>query len=425
MSKLKPFPATFLWGASTSAHQVEGNNHNQWSDWEFKNAQSLASNSKYFIEQLNKYGYPINWAAIKSSAQDPNNYISGNADEHYEHYAADFQLLKKLKLNSYRFSVEWSRIQPSKNQWDQTAIKHYHQYIQELKQLSIEPILTIWHWTMPGWFCELGGFEKKENLKYFYDFVSFIGQEYSQDLKFIIILNEPNSYTSLGYGLGLWPPARKNLVLSIKVYRNLMAAHVKSYHLLKQHNSNLQIGIAMTLSDTAAAAPNSIVNKLAIKIKDYLWNWWFLDKCRSSLDFIGINFYFKEFINWRFQLKNPAYPVSDLGAYMEPSAIYSIIKKTWSRYGKTLIITENGLADSEDKNRIWWLSETINALQLALNDGINIIGYLHWSLLDNFEWAFGWWPKFGLVKVNRETQERTIKRSAIWLANKISELAKP
>jgi beta-glucosidase len=156
-----------------------------------------------------------------------------------------------------------------------------------------------------------------------------------------------------------------------------------------------------------------------IKSYIYIGNWWFLDRIKDSLDFIGLNYYFTEYRNWWGKTANPKSPINDLGWYMEPSGIYPLLIKLWNRYKKPIIITENGLADAKDTHRQWWLQETIQALQKALADGVDLRGYLHWSLLDNFEWAYGWWPKFGLVAVDRETMRRTLRPSAKWLAKTI------
>ncbi len=153
-----------------------------------------------------------------------------------------------------------------------------------------------------------------------------------------------------------------------------------------------------------------------------MWNWWFLNRVREQLDFIGINFYSTHYISWLWKEKNPDNPHNDLGWYMEPSAIYDVLVKTADRYGLPMIITENGLADAGDKQRQWWLEQTIAAMQRALAKGVPLKGYLHWSLLDNFEWAYGWWPEFGLVHVDRKTMKRSVRSSAKWFGSEIKRI---
>src|SRR5258708_35839284 len=137
------FPKGFLWGGSTSAHQGEGGSHNQWTQWELKHAEKLAASA-----EKRQHWLPV-WDEIKNQAEDPKNYISDGGVNHYSRYPEDFGLVKQLGLNSFRFSVEWSRIEPEKGQWDQAAIDHYKNYIKELKKRGIKPVINLWHWTIP------------------------------------------------------------------------------------------------------------------------------------------------------------------------------------------------------------------------------------------------------------------------------------
>src|SRR5262249_55831933 len=154
----------------------------------------------------------------------------------------------------------------------------------------------------------------------------------------------------------------------------------------------------------------------------YFWNWWFVNRVKRYQDFVGFNYYFTDYYRG-FGRANPKLPVNDLGWYMEPEGLYPIIMRIWSHYNKPIIVTENGVADAHDQYRQWWLEETIVALERALSEGADVRGYLHWSLLDNFEWKYGWWPKFGLVAVDRaHGMKRTIRPSAKWLAAHIAKL---
>jgi beta-glucosidase len=353
------FPADFMWGGSTAAHQVEGNNHNQWSVWELAHAEKLASNAK------KRFGSLSIWKDIEDKATKPENYISGKGIDHYNRYKEDFKLAKDLNLNSFRFTVEWSRLEPKQGQWDEEAFEHYRQYIQELRKKGMEPVLNIFHWTMPVWFANKGGFEKKKNLEYFDHFVHKVAQELLPHVRYVITINEPNVYASFSYLTGEWPPQKKNPLLFIKVYWNLAQAHRRAYYLLKHHKPSLQIGIAAQLAN-----------------------------------------------------------IHDMGWYMEPEGIYPLLVRLWARYKKPIIITENGVADMHDQYRRWWLEETIVAMERALSEGIDLKGYFHWSLLDNFEWSTGWWPKFGLIAVNPQNMKRTVRPSAKWFAHQISKINK-
>lgn len=417
MDKYKSeFPPNFFWGASTASHQVEGGTKNQWSEWETANAKNMASTAHQ------RLGWLPGWHDIKEQAEDPNNYISGKGIEHYKKYEQDFDIAaKELNLNALRFGIEWSRLEPEEGKWDEKEVEHYRKYIAELRKRGLEPFLNIWHWTMPVWFTKKGGFEKRQNLKYFLRFVQKIADEYVDDVSYVITLNEPNVYVTYSYLYGEWPPNRKSFVLSTIVYFNLVKAHKKAYKILKQKKPSLMVGLASQLANIQAKRPHNIWDGLTTKTMRYAWNWWFLNRVRKQQDFIGFNYYFSDYYK-HFKRDNPRVPVSDMGWYMEPEGLYPLLLRTWSHYKKPIIITENGVADSEDQFRQWWLEETVVAMEKALSEGVQVAGYFHWSLLDNFEWAYGWWPKFGLVEVDHNHgMKRTIRKSGKWYAKYIKE----
>jgi len=361
----------------------------------------------------------LNWSDIKEEATNKNNYISGEAVDHYTKYEEDFDLLKELNLNAYRFGIAWSRIEPEKDKIDKKEIEHYRNYIKALKKRNIEPVITLWHWTHPLWFEELGGFEKKENIKYFVKFAKTLAPIFKElKVKYIITINEPCVVTSASYIEGRWPPEKKSKLLGFKVLNNLIKAHKEVYKELKKSNHSLQIGVAKNNQDNQLGN-NKISTKIAKKIADKSWNYYFLDKIKRQQDFIGLNYYFRNNIvglkkNLGYKCENPNKDKSDLGWDMYPYGIYNVIKNLDNRYKKPIIITENGLADAKDEKRKWWLDETFKALEKAKKEDLNLIGYLHWSLLDNFEWREGFWPKFGLIDVDRKTMKRTIRDSAYY-----------
>src|SRR3990167_7518539 len=162
---------------------------------------------------------------------------------------------------------------------------------------------------------------------------------------------------------------------------------------------------------------------MSTKIMRYFWNWWFYRRIRKQQDFVGFNYYNTDYYTGLVKLKNPTTPLNDLGKYMEPEGLYPLLLRAWARYKKPIFITENGVADARDQYRQWWLEQSIIAMERALSEGVDVRGYFHWSLLDNFEWAYGWWPKFGLVEVDRANgMKRTIRPSALWFAGKIKKL---
>ncbi len=417
MISRQKFPKDFLWGASTASHQVEGGTVNQWSVWELAHASDLAAGAEKRLHKL------PDWKDIKPQAESPENYVSGQAVDHYNRYEEDFDILEKLQFNSLRFGVEWSRIEPKEGAFDLEAIKHYHDYIDSLNNRGITPILNVWHWTMPTWFTDKGGFERKENIALFEAYVQKVTEEYGDKVKYFITLNEPSVYTSISYISGEWPPQQKSIKVALKVYRNLAKAHNRAYAIMKAVNPALQIGIAAHLTNIQPRRPHNLLDVVSTKLMSYGWNWWFVNRVRRHQDFVGINHYRTEYYQNFGSQHTPQVPVNDLGWYMEPEGIYPLITRAWAKYKKPIIITENGVADRNDAYRQWWIEQTVIAMQRALSDGVDLKGYMHWSLLDNFEWADGWWPKFGLVAVDRDNDmKRTPRPSALWFAHYMVEL---
>ena len=415
---IKPvvFPKGFFWGASTSSYQVEGGNHTQWTVWELSHAAELAQTA------FTRYGWLPVWQSIKKEVTEPENYVSRKAVNHFELYKKDFKLLGELNLTAFRFGIEWARVEPEDGVWDEVAWKHYRDYIIELKKTGVEPFLNIWHWTVPVWFDEKGGFKKARNLAYFKRFVEKLGRELGKEIRYVLTINEPNTYIGRGYVDGTWPPQEKNIWNAAVVYYNLVRAHRIAYKALKKQKPSLQIGAATQLGNIQAKRKHSIVDRTTVRAMRYVWNWWFLNRIRRYQDFVGFNYYFTDYYQG-FKPLNPKTPLNDMGWYMEPEGLFPLLICIKNRYKKPIIITENGVADREDKYRRWWIEESIVAMERAISEGADVRGYFHWSLLDNFEWGDGWWPKFGLVEVDRKTLKRTIRPSAEWYAQAIAERA--
>jgi beta-glucosidase len=414
----KLFPDDFLWGASTAGHQVEGGNYDQWTVWELAHAAELAETA------ADRLRWMPDWLRFKAEAEKPSNYVSGKGVDHFSRYKEDFDILKKIGLNAFRFGIEWSRIEPERGVWDKKAIDHYHNYLHELKKRGIEPVINLWHWTHPVWFEELGGWTVSENLRHFERFVQKIADEFGQDVTYILTVNEPNNYMALSHLTGEWPPQSRNPIKALWVFRNLAKAHNKAYDILKAANPDLMVGPATQFNNAMPKRPGHWLDTKVAKVVDYIWNWWFVNRIKGKIDFIGFNYYFTQYFQ-NFKQVNPPTPTNDLGWYMEPAGLAEIIAKTWLKYHKPIMITENGVADASDKYRQWWLKETMQALITSRKSGIDIIGYLHWSLLDNFEWKYGWWPKFGLVAVDRENDmKRTVRPSTVWWAKQLAVLKK-
>lgn len=403
------------WGASTSAHQVEGGNHNQWSVWELESASELAANSE------KKYAHWLpRWDDIKAEAQDPKNYVSGKAADHYNLYEQDFDLLEKLNMNAFRFSIEWSRVEPEEGQWDEKEIEHYRKYLRSLKSRGIEPMVTMWHWTMPVWFTQMGDFEKRSNIKYFERYVTKMMQELGEHINYVTTLNEPNVYVGMSYGQNTWPPQDRGTYRLPLVYWNLIRTHKKAYKAIKKVKPTAQIGIAQHLT-YFYSGDEKFISRTIVKIAGWFMNWMFFSWSRATHDFIGLNYYQTNRIIG-FRVDNEDKKRSDYGWEMLPGNVEHLLVEAHQRYDKPIMIMENGLADAGDKDRKWWLEEMLKAIDNASAKGANIEGYMYWSLLDNFEWADGFWPRFGLVEVDYKTQKRTIRASAKWFGEQIKKI---
>lgn len=403
MSAGQKFPKRFLWGVATAAHQVEGGTHNQWSVWELENAKTLAAKAKYH------YGDLQNWHDIEAAATNPDNYVSGRGVEHYERFKDDIAIARTLNMNALRFSVEWSRIEPNEGAWDSAAIAHYKDYVAELKRSGIEPIMTLFHFTLPVWFTDLGGFEKRSNIRYFLRFVEKILTEIGHDITYVITINEPEVYTFESYYLGHWPPAKASKLQAVRLLNNLIVAHNRASKLIHGLSRRYKVSIAKN-SNYFYGGDDAKLSVLSANVLQYFQDDYILKRVYRTCDFIGVNFYFSNRV-YGYRIHNPDQTVSDLGWDMSPSDLEHALVRLSEKYKLPIIITENGCADAGDEKRQWWMSHTIVAMQRAIASGVDLRGYLHWSLLDNFEWDKGKWPRFGLVEVDYKTMKRSVRPS--------------
>lgn len=397
----KDFSEDFLWGASTSAYQVEGGISNDWSEWEKENSHRLASEAK------EKFGNLKNWQDIKREAEDPSNYISGNSTDHYNRYREDIKLLKVLGLNSYRFSVEWSRIEPSPGNFDQKEIEHYQDVVRACREEGIEPMVTLWHFTNPIWVRDLGGWTSWKVVDHFLRYVDTMVTSLP-GVKYWLIVNEPELYARFTHIFAYWPPAKKSLLLYFRSVSILVKTTQKASKMIHDKVPGSLVGIASHYSYIQAYNDkwyNHAFKKFAI----WWWNFSFLDRVIKKLDFVGINYYFHARMDKGIEV-NRNDIVSDLGWELFPKGMYYVLRDVWKRYQKPIIITEHGLADKENKRREWYVKKSLLYARKAMNvHGVELKGYFHWSLLDNFEWDKGYWPRFGLVEVDYESKKRTIR----------------
>ncbi|MDB5168096.1 MAG: putative beta-glucosidase [Candidatus Saccharibacteria bacterium] len=408
------FPKKFLWGAATSAHQVEGNTHNQWTVWEFENTIALATRASYHFEELE------NWPQIKLAAKDPSNYVSAKGADHYTRYAEDFDLLKNMQMNAFRFSIEWSRVEPQEGAWNVEAIEHYKQYVNALKRRNVEPIVTLFHFTLPVWFSEIGGFEKRRNVKYFTRFAEKIIRELGISVRYVVTINEPELYAIESYLGGHWPPNKTSKWTTWRMFNNLAYAHNQAARTIHAINRRYKVSIAKN-SCYVYAGDNAVLSRFSAAVLQYIRDDYFLKKVVKQCDWLGVNYYFSDRV-YGYRVHNPDKKLSDLGWDLSPENIQYALERLHEKYQLPIIITENGLADADDSQRQWWISQTLLAMHRAMKNGVKLEGYLHWSLLDNFEWDKGFWPRFGLISVDYTTKKRSLRPSAVWYGKIIKYL---
>lgn len=371
------FPNGFLWGSAVSSYQVEGGIDNN------------------------------DWAQAAREKKVP---LASAACDHYNRFEEDFDIAKKLNQNAHRFSVEWARIEPEEGRWNFEAIEHYREILTALRKRNIEPFITLWHFTLPLWFSKKGGWVNKKSVACFVRYSSFIADQYKDLIKFWITINEPTIYASHSYITGKWPPQKKKRIISyFRVTRNLIKAHKRTYEAIKEIDTSARIGIAKN-NAYFEAYQNKSVNRILKRLADKNWNFRFLDSVKQHQDFIGLNHYHHNRINFGFN-KNENKIVSDMGWELYPEAMYYVLCGL-RKYKKPIYVLENGLADAKDEKREWFIEETLKNVHRAIKEGARVKGYFYWSLLDNFEWADGYRPKFGLVEVDFKTQKRTIRPSA-------------
>lgn len=397
------FPKSFLWGVATSSHQIEGGNYNNWTVWELENAKTLAKSAGYKLKD-----FPI-WPDIKQAATDPKNYVSGRSTDHYNRYEEDFEIIRKMNLNSFRFSVEWSRVEPDEGVWNVTEIEHYKRYIKALKQRGIEPVLTLYHWTVPVWFAKKGAFEKSRNIEYFVRFAEKIVEELGSELHLIITVNEPDTVSSHGYYFQEHPPQKRSALKLFWVYRNHLKAHKRVYDLIRRRSRRFKIGFVKSYSHVVKG-DDRLLTGFAVALDRFVRDWVVLRYVGRRQDFIGLNYYFTDvYRGLKIVHENPK--VSDLGWELNPEGLEYVLKRL-AKYKKPLYVFETGVADMHDQYRRDWLNKTIVSVQRARVDGADVRGYFHWSLLDNFEWAYGNWPRFGLIGIDYDNNMRRIPRKS-------------
>lgn len=416
-TKERKFPDGFLWGAATAAHQVEGGMHNNWSEWEKKNAARLAGEAKGRWEKWQQEKFPEMFIS--------ENYLSGRACDHYNRFAEDFDLAKSLGHNAHRFSIEWSRIEPSEGKFDEKEIEHYRQVIRALRDRGMEPFVTLWHWTHPVWLEEKGGAESSEFPGYFSRYARYVTEKLGTEVKFWMTLNEPTSVILNSYWQGNWPPQKRSIFAVLKVFRVLSRAHNLAYDEIKKNHPEAQVGFGNILEYIEPADSNNPINRFTVWLAGYFADRKFLKMVAGKNDYLAMQYYFHRKLDLLGRNKNANKTISDLGWEVYPEGIYHILRDL-KKHNLPIYITENGIADADDSRRAEFIREHLAQVGRAIGEGVDVRGYFYWSLLDNFEWDKGFWPRFGLIGVDYETLERKVRQSALEYAkicrkNKITD----
>ncbi len=384
----------FLWGTATSSYQVEGNNLNN--DWYFWQEKGLVP-------------------------------VCGDSCQHLLRFKDDLDIIKNLSQNAYRFSIEWSRVQPQINSWDEKAIEEYRNILLSLRDSNITPMVTLWHFTLPMWFLEKGGWENKENVDYFLEYVKRIVSEFSEFVDTWVTLNEPLVYVYNSYLEGIWPLGKKSISLSLKVLKNISYAHVKAYKIIhdiykQKELSDPQVGIAKHfIFFRPCKHKNFGQNNIFTFLREFVFNYHLINflNGKKSLDYIGVNYYRTMFVKASFKGvlgqecsdKHHLLKKNTLGWFIYPQGLLNILLKL-KKYNLPLFITENGTSENKDQDYKDFLKNHIDMVIKARSLGVDLRGYFWWSLLDNYEWDKGYQHKFGLVSCDHN--QRLIKPFALY-----------
>lgn len=418
------FPKDFLWGAATAAPQIEGGFDEDGrtpSIWDVAPAKRIKNGANCHI-----------------------------ACDHYHRWKDDVALMKKMGLKSYRFSISWSRVMPSEGVVNQKGLQFYSDLVDELIKNGIEPLVTIFHWDTPVWVYKKGGWLSKKIIPLFAEYTKAVVEKLSDRVTYWMAMNEPQCFIMNGYMQGAHAPFEHRYLALSKLTKICLMAHAEAVNTIRKYAKKTpKVGIAMaagafvpkseSTEDIAQARHDSFYGAMGTMNN----RWWGdpvfkgetvlaygvyrtrkkgMSKIKVKLDFIGVNVYqpFQEG-SWGNKPANvPEDRRTSLGWIIDGRVLYWTIRFFYERYGLPIMVTENGMADNDkvingevnDVKRQSFIREYLDGVKRAVNEDIPVLGYQHWSLLDNFEWAEGYEPRFGLIHVDFKTQQRTLKDSA-------------
>ena len=376
------FPDGFLWGTATAAHQVEGGNwNNDW--WAFEHDPD-------------------------SGTVEP----SADACDHFWRYPDDIALLAELGFGAYRFSLEWSRIEPEEGEWSRNALDHYRRMCAAVLDRGLVPVVTFHHFTTPRWAAADGSWANPAIVDRFARFSERAAAHLGDLIGMACTINEPNIVSLMGYLSGVFPPGNRDLGEYALVNEHLKAAHRSGYDAIKAGPGEFPVGSCVAMGDWWAPEGSEAVLE---RIR-HMHEGQHLEAARGD-DFIGVQAYSRTRLdaNGMPVDAEPGVETLDMGYEYWPQALEVAIRYAAEITGSPVYVTENGIGTTDDAQRIRYVTDALGGLRRCLDDGIDVRGYFYWSLLDNFEWALGYRPQFGLVAVDRSTQARTTKPSAMWL----------
>jgi beta-glucosidase len=396
----RAFPSGFLWGAATSGHQTEGNN--------------VASDS-WLLE------------TVKPSAYAER---SGDAVNSFALWPQDLDLVKSIGLNSFRFSLEWSRIEPEQGQFSVAMLDHYKAIIEGCRSRHLTPVVTFNHFTNPRWFAAAGGWTNREAPELFARFCERAAKHLAAEIGYAVTLNEPNLPALLRYSRipeEVFAAQKSNRAAAARamgsdqfwggflfsaeefapMIPNLLAAHRRGRDAIKSVRAELPVGMSLAISDDQSFSGDS--QRDAKRAAAY-GPW--LELARSD-DFIGVQNYDRSRIGPKGQLPPPTgVALNSMGSEIYAPSLEGAVRYAHQTTGRPVLITEHGLGSDNDQLRAAFIPDALRGLKRAIGDGVPVLGYIHWSLIDNFEWYFGYRPHFGLVAVDRATFKRSPKPSA-------------
>jgi beta-glucosidase len=382
---MSTFPDGFLWGTATAAHQIEGGNmNNDWWAWEHKD------------------GTPCVEA-------------SGDACDSWHRWPEDVALCAEMGLRTYRFSLEWSRIEPEDGEWSTAAVDHYRRQCEACLAAGIQPVVTFHHFTTPRWLADRGGWVEPATASRFADFCARVAAALGDVMSRACTINEPSAVAATGYILGLFPPGASDEGQFRKVNEVFVDAHCKAVDAIRASAPGVPVGIALAMTDYhVVEGGDAWLARMRANLEDV-----FLEATAND-DFLGVQTYSRMRIGPHGVMPpEEGVEVLPLGYEYWPEALEGTLRRAWEATGGKLplLVTENGIGTDDDEQRVRYVRTALQGVLACLADGIDVLGYTYWSLMDNFEWALGYAPRFGLVEVDRSAPfERRRKPSADWYA---------